>query len=274
MASAAPLPRYSQRVTVVTGGTRGIGRAVARLFVQNGARVVVCAKEEEAGDLERELMALGPGDCLYVPCDVTKESDIKRLIEVVVEKFGRLDCLINNAGWHPPEQRVDDTSAADFRPLLDLNLLSGFLTAKYALPHLRKTQGNIINLSSLVGVIGQNYAVPYVSTKGAVTAMTKAMAVDEAKHGVRVNCISPGNIWTPMWKELADESPDPAAMIQGGKDSQLIGRMGTPEECAQAALYLAAEGTFCTGIDLILSGGAELNYANKNQQRTRSSIYD
>ncbi|XP_030053697.1 L-fucose dehydrogenase isoform X2 [Microcaecilia unicolor] len=220
------------------------------------------------------MKTLGPGDCLYVPCDVTKECDIKRLVEVTVKRFGRLDCLVNNAGWHPPEQTIKDTSADDFRALLDLNLLSCFLMAKYAMPHLREIQGSIVNVSSLVGVIGQSHAVPYVSTKGAVTAMTKAMAVDESKYGVRVNCISPGNIWTPMWQELASNAPDPEAMIQGGKDAQLIGRMGTPEECAQAVLYLVAEATFCTGIDLILSGGAELNYANKNQQRVHSSIYD
>nr|XP_033816013.1 17-beta-hydroxysteroid dehydrogenase 14 isoform X2 [Geotrypetes seraphini] len=194
MASAAAAGRrYSERVALVTGGTGGIGRAVVRLFVQNGARVVTCAKEEAAGDLEKEMKAMGVGECFYVTCDVTKECDIKRLVEETLKRFGRLDCLVNNAGWHPPEQMIDDTSADDFRALLDFNLLSCFLTAKYSLPHLRKTQGNIINVSSLVGIIGQSHAIPYVSTKGAITAMTKAMAVDESKYGVRVNwcvCIS------------------------------------------------------------------------------------
>ncbi|KAM4652308.1 L-fucose dehydrogenase [Discoglossus pictus] len=275
MSSADPGPslRYHSKVVIVTGGTKGIGQAIVREFVRNGANVVFCAKEEAAADFEKTLQESGSGTGLYVPCDVTKEEDIKRLIEETVKTHGRIDCLINNAGWHPPEQTIDDTSAHDFRDLLDLNLIGYFLTAKYALPHLRKTQGNIINISSLVGTIGQKHAIPYVATKGAITAMTKAMAVDESKYNVRVNSISPGNIWTPLWEELSSQTSNPEAMILGGKDAQLLGRMGTSEECAKAALFLAADGSFCTGIDLLLSGGAELNYANKNQQTERSSIY-
>ncbi|XP_063798867.1 17-beta-hydroxysteroid dehydrogenase 14 isoform X1 [Pseudophryne corroboree] len=285
--------RYHNKVVIVTGGTKGIGEAIVKVFVKNGARVVFCSKEETASDLEAELRESRPGAAIYVCCDVTKEEDIQvtaayslvemftseyghpwRLIEVAVKTYGQIDCLINNAGWHPPEQIIDNTSSQEFRDLLNLNLIGYFLTAKYALPYLRKTQGNIINISSLVGVIGQKHAIPYVATKGAVTAMTKAMAVDESRHNVRVNSISPGNIWTPLWEELSSHSTNPEAMILGGKDAQLLGRMGTSEECAKAALYLAAEGTFCTGIDLFLTGGAELNYANKNQQKTHSSIYD
>ncbi|XP_064416565.1 17-beta-hydroxysteroid dehydrogenase 14 [Latimeria chalumnae] len=266
--------RYQGKVAIVTGGSRGIGEGIVRVFVQNGAKVVFCAHKVEPGEaLEAELNQSGPGESMFVLCDVTKEEDIKRLIDVTVEKFGQIDCLVNNAGWHPPEQKIDDTSAQDFRDLLNFNLISYFLAAKFALPHLRKTKGNIINLSSLVGIIGQNHAIPYVSTKGAITAMTKAMAVDESKYDVRVNCISPGNVWTPLWEELAKNTKDPKSTIQGGNDAQLIGRMGTVEECGKAALYLAAEATFCTGIDLLLSGGAELNYACKNQQKTRSSLY-
>ncbi|NP_001128543.1 hydroxysteroid (17-beta) dehydrogenase 14 L homeolog [Xenopus laevis] len=265
--------RYRDKVTVITGGTKGIGEAMVKEFVENGARVVFCSKDTEAKALENEINKAGPGECRYVCCDVTKEEDIKKLIEITVMTYGRIDCLINNAGWHPPEQTIDDTTAEDFRDLLNLNLIGYFLTAKHALPHLRKTQGNVINISSLVGIIGQKHAIPYVATKGAVTAMTKAMAVDESQHNVRVNSISPGNIWTPLWEELSSHSENSEAMIQGGNDAQLLGRMGTAEECAKAALYLAAEGTFCTGIDLLLTGGAELNYANKSQQRARSSIY-
>lgn len=275
MASSGPEPsqRYHNKVVIVTGGTKGIGGAIVRVFVNNGASVMFCSKEETAGDLEAEMKSCGTGVAIYVSCDVTKEEEIKRLIDITVKTFGRIDCLINNAGWHPPEQVIDNTSAQDFQDLLNLNLIGYFLTAKYALPHLRKTQGNIINISSLVGIIGQKHAIPYVATKGAVTAMTKAMAVDESQYNVRVNSISPGNIWTPLWEELSHHSTDPDAMILGGKDAQLLGRMGTVEECANAALFLAAEGTFCTGIDILLTGGAELNYANKNQQKIRSSIY-
>ncbi|XP_056400507.1 17-beta-hydroxysteroid dehydrogenase 14 isoform X1 [Hyla sarda] len=268
-----PSLRYHKKVVIVTGGTKGIGEAIVRVFVNNGASVVFCSKEETASDLEAELNSCGTGAAIYVSCDVTKEEEIKRLIDVTVKTYGKIDCLINNAGWHPPEQIIDNTSAQDFQDLLNLNLIGYFLTAKYALPHLRKTQGNIINISSLVGIIGQKHAIPYVATKGAVTAMTKAMAIDESQYNVRVNSICPGNVWTPLWEELSRHSSDPNAMILGGKDAQLLGRMGTTEECANAVLFLAAEGTFCTGIDILLTGGAELNYANKNQQEARSSIY-
>lgn len=271
---ADPSLRYHNKVVIVTGGTKGIGEAIVRAFVKNGASVVFCSKEETASDLENELSECGPGSAIYVSCDVTIEDDIKRLIEVAVKTFGQIDCLVNNAGWHPPEQIIDDTSAQEFQNLLSLNLIGYFLTAKYALPHLRKTQGNIINVSSLVGIIGQKHAIPYVATKGAVTAMTKAMAIDESPYNVRVNSISPGNIWTPLWKELSSHAANPDVMILGGKDAQLLGRMGTAEECAKAVLYLAAEATFCTGIDLLLTGGAELNYGNKNQQKTQNSIYN
>ncbi|XP_033026008.1 17-beta-hydroxysteroid dehydrogenase 14 isoform X4 [Lacerta agilis] len=159
--------------------------------VRHGAKVVFCApgSEGERGKvIEKELNdSAGPGEGRFEVCDVLRETDIKTLVSVTVELYGQLDCLVNNAGSHPPDQTIDDVSAQEFRSLMDLNVVSCFLAAKTALPHLRKTKGNIINIASLVGLIGQKYAVPYVATKGAVTAMTKAMAIDESKYGVRVN---------------------------------------------------------------------------------------
>ncbi|XP_056871879.1 17-beta-hydroxysteroid dehydrogenase 14 isoform X2 [Takifugu flavidus] len=258
--------RYLSKVAIVTGGSKGIGRGIVKAFVANGAKVVFCARGGEAGkDLEAELNGAGPGSCTFVSCDVSKEEDIKRLITTTVETHGRIDCLVNNAGWHPPHQPTDETTAEEFRDLLQLNLLSYFLASKLALPYLRLHQGNIINVSSLVATIGQKHAVPYVATKGAIISMTKAMAVDESVHKVRVNCISPGNVMTPLWEEVAGQSPDAAATIRAGERCQLLGRMGTEAECGRAAIFLAADATFCTGIDLWLSGGAELNYGEKSQ---------
>ncbi|XP_067655897.1 17-beta-hydroxysteroid dehydrogenase 14-like [Haliotis asinina] len=265
--------RYKDKVTIVTGGSKGIGKGCVEVFVKNGSKVVFCSRGESEGkQLEQELNALGPGEAYFVPCDVSKEDDIKNLIDKTVEKYGRIDCLINNAGSHPPFHTIDEFSADDFRSLLNLNLVSYFLTAKYALPYLRKTEGNIINDSSLVGQIGQTGAVTYVATKGGITSMTKALAVDESKYNVRVNSISPGNVWTPLWENAANNEKDTQGCIKGGADAQLLGRFGTIEECGQACLFLAAEGTFCTGIDLNLSGGAELNYGFKNM-RERTGIY-
>ncbi|KAM3597858.1 uncharacterized protein V6R79_010214 [Siganus canaliculatus] len=258
--------RYHHKVVIVTGGSRGIGRGVVRVFVENGANVVFCALDGEEGEiLEAELNQSGPGSCRFFRCDVSKEDDIKRLVAVTVQHYGHIDCLVNNAGWHPPHKPTDDTTADEFRDLLNLNVIGYFLASKYALPYLRQRQGNIINVSSLVATIGQKDAVPYVATKGAVMSMTKAMAVDESRYNVRVNCISPSNVLTPLWRELAEQTPDAGATIKMGENYQLLGRMGTEAECGLAALFLAADATFCTGIDLLLSAGAELNYGFKSQ---------
>jgi NAD(P)-dependent dehydrogenase (short-subunit alcohol dehydrogenase family) len=238
-----------------------------RVFAEAGSKVVFCARQSSAGQaLAKEVTAKGPGEAHFVPCDVSKVDDLRRLIEGTVQRFGRIDCLINNAGWHPPHRPIDDFTVEDFRRLLDLNLVSIFAACQIALPHLRKTKGNIINMSSLVGAMGQLHATTYVATKGAITAFTKALAVDEAAHDVRVNSISPGNIYTPLWQEAIDAAPDPARCRADGDAAQLLGRMGTIEETGQLCLFLAAEATFTTGVDHIQSGGAELAYGRKTRK--------
>jgi NAD(P)-dependent dehydrogenase (short-subunit alcohol dehydrogenase family) len=259
--------RYPDKVVIVTGGSKGIGEGCVRVFAEAGAKVVFCARKAAGGEaLAREVNAKGPGEAHFVRCDVSKVDDVRRLIEATVQRFGRIDCLINNAGWHPPHKPIDDFSVQDFRDLLELNLVSIFAACKFALPHLRKTRGNIINLSSLVGTMGQLHATTYVATKGAITAFTKALAVDEAAFGVRVNSVSPGNIFTPLWQEAIDASPDPVRCRADGEAAQLLGRMGTIEETGRLCLFLAAEATFTTGVDHIQSGGAELGYGRKTRK--------
>ncbi|KAL8176805.1 UNVERIFIED_CONTAM: hypothetical protein K2H54_038848 [Gekko kuhli] len=167
--------RYPGKVVIVTGGTQGIGLAIVREFAQKGLAI------------QRELQASGcPGDAFYQVCDVCKEPDIKRLILGTVERYGCLDCLVNNVGtvYNKP---IDDVSAQDFCSMMELNAVSCFLTSKYALPYLRETKGNIINMASMAGVLGVKNGVMSASSKGAVIAMTKALAIDESKFGVRVN---------------------------------------------------------------------------------------
>ena len=259
--------RYADKVVIVTGGSKGIGEGCVRVFVVAGAKVVFCARNRAAGEaLAREVTAKGPGQAHFVACDVSKVDEIRRLIDETVARHGRLDCLINNAGWHPPHKPIDDFSVEEFRELLELNLVSIFAACKHALPHLRKTQGNIINMSSLVGSMGQLHATTYVATKGAITALTKALAIDEAAHDVRVNSVSPGNIYTPLWQEAIDAAPDPAQCRKDGEAAQLLGRMGTIEEAGRLCLFLAAEATFTTGVDHIQSGGAELSYGRKTRK--------
>jgi NAD(P)-dependent dehydrogenase (short-subunit alcohol dehydrogenase family) len=258
--------RYEGKVTIVTGGSHGIGEGCVRVFAEAGAHVVFCSRGEAEGRaLEHKVNALGPGTAFFVRCDVSKEREVRALVDEAVLRHGRLDCLVNNAGWHPPHRPIDAFTAQEFRDLLELNLVSLFVACQQALPHLRKTKGNIINLSSLVGSMGQLHATTYVATKGAIAAFTKALAVDEAAHAVRVNSVSPGNIWTPLWKEAVDASADPERTRRDGDAAQLLGRMGTIEEAGRLCLFLAAEATFTTGVDHILSGGAELAYGRKSR---------
>ncbi|KAH3889703.1 17-beta-hydroxysteroid dehydrogenase 14-like [Dreissena polymorpha] len=262
MASAL---RYKDKVTIVTGGSKGIGQGCVEVFVEAGSKVVFCSRGETEGrDLEARMNAQGPGSALFVRCDMSSEDDIKNLINTTVEKYGQIDCVINNAGTHPPVRKIDDISADDFRRLLDINLVSYFLVAKYAMPYLRKTKGCILQDSSLVAEIGQPGSCTYVASKGGVTSLTKALAIDEAANGVRVNTFAPGNIWTPMWEDGANQTRDPEQCKRNGENAQLLGRFGTIRECGLTCLYLAADATFCTGINILLSGGAELNYGMKN----------
>ncbi|HLK90954.1 MAG TPA: SDR family NAD(P)-dependent oxidoreductase [Polyangia bacterium] len=260
--------RYQDKVVVVTGGSKGIGFGCVKTFVEEGASTVVfCARKPEEGTaVESHLNARGPGRAHFVQADVSKVEEIRGLIDTTVATHGRIDCLINNAGWHPGHKPIDDFSVQDFRNLLDLNLVSIFAACKFALPHLRATKGSIINMSSLVGAMGQLHATTYVATKGAITAFTKALAIDEAEHEVRVNSVSPGNIFTPLWQEAIDASADPGATRAAGEAAQLLGRMGTIEEAGRLCLYLAAEATFTTGVDHVLSGGAELGYGRKTRR--------
>lgn len=260
--------RYLNKVVVITGGSRGIGYGCAHEFVQAGAKVMICSNDEKEGlatvtTLQNLARQQRTGDADFLYCDMRKTADIHHLIAASHARFGRIDCLINNAGWHPPHKPIDEFSIDEFRELINLNLLSVFTACKFALPYLRETKGNIINMASLVGRMGQSQATTYVATKGAITALTKALAIDEAPHGVRVNCVSPGNIYTPLWQEAIDRAPDPQQCRATGEAAQVLGRMGTIEEVGRLCLFIAAEATFTTGVDHLISGGAELGYGRK-----------
>jgi NAD(P)-dependent dehydrogenase (short-subunit alcohol dehydrogenase family) len=228
--------------------------------------VVVASNAAGGEEVATELrtIARDPGDVSFIYCDVRKSSDIENLIASVISFHGKIDCLINNAGWHPPHKPIDEFSLEEFRELIDLNLLSVFTGCKLALPHLRKTRGNIINMASLVGTIGQRHAVTYVTTKGAIAALTRALAIDEAPNGVRINSVSPGNIYTPLWQEAIDAAADPDQCREDGEAAQLLARMGTIEEVGRLCVFIAADATFTTGVDHIISGGAELGYGRKS----------
>ena len=255
---------YSDRVVVVTGGTKGIGEGCARVFVDAGANVVAIDRDGEAGEqLTSELNAAGPGSYQLEIADVTDPTALETVFTKTAETFGRVDCLINNAGFHPPHKTIDNFSLEEFQDVLQTNLVAYFMGCKLALPHLRRTKGSIINLSSLVGEMGQELATTYCATKGAITSMTKALAIEEARHEVRVNCLQPGNIFSNSMLGLVQTSAG-REYYDWITANQHLGRVGTSEEVGQLCLFLASEAaSYLTGLAINVSAGAELGYGAK-----------
>jgi NAD(P)-dependent dehydrogenase (short-subunit alcohol dehydrogenase family) len=255
-----------KKVTLITGGSKGIGAGCARVFVAAGADVVICSRGQKTGEaLARELTALGPGTCHFEQCDVARPEQIQQVVEGTVALHGRLDCLINNAGQSRQGKTIDEFTVAEFQDLLQLNLVSYFATCKYALPHLRKTGGSIINMGSISGYVGLSRAVTYCTTKSGIIGLTKALAIDEAESGVRINAVVPGNIMTQSRADLAAKMDDGQAFHQWAESTQWMGRSGTPEEVGYACLFLASDAaSFITGTEIMITGGIELGIGPKH----------
>ncbi len=254
--------RFQDRVVIVTGGSKGIGAGCSRVFCREGGSVAILARGLEAGEaLAAELSEQGPGRAMFIPCDVGDHQQLKGAIDQTVARFGRLDCIINNAGTHPPATSIDETSIEMMEELMRVNYLSTFAGAKYALPHLRKTRGTIVNMSSMTAVLGQDHSSAYCATKGAQVSLTKALAVELGREGVRVNAILPSNIDTPLMRDWAATLDDPESALERVSQMQVFGRMGTSEEMGRIALFLATDdSSFVTGQAIEAEGGASLDY--------------
>ena len=243
------------KVALITGGTEGMGYATAELFLREGARVAITGRSGEKGS--RAVRSLRKhGAVIYIQGDVSRAADAKRMVSETVSRFGRIDILFNNAGIYV-EKAAEDTTEEEWDRVIDINLKGTFLVSKYAIPHMKKQRsGVIINNSSDAGLIGNRSCPAYCASKGAVTVMTKAMALDYAKYGVRVNCVNPGTIDTPMLVREAEASADPEEYLRITNAASPIGRVGRPEEVARAVLFLASdESSFVTGAALSIDGG-------------------
>jgi L-fucose dehydrogenase len=252
--------RLKDKVAIVTGSSKGIGAGIARVFHREGARVVITCRTAAEGQKVAEELGRAEGQTIFVKTDVTRSADVQEMIRTTVATFGQLDILVNNAGYHI-SKNAEETSEEEWEFIQNTNLRSTFLCSKYAIPHLRKTRGNIINISSMVGVVGQPNAAAYSATKGGQIAMTKNMAIDFAPDGIRVNVICPGWIQTPLVEDWFGQQPDPAGARQYIYGQHPLGRIGTSEECGYLAAFLASEeAAFITGAVLHIDGGVTLGY--------------
>ncbi|MEW5747245.1 MAG: SDR family oxidoreductase [Candidatus Thermoplasmatota archaeon] len=247
--------RLKGKAALVTGGTEGIGYACARLFLEEGASVAVAGRSEDKGRRAVESLS-GLGEVIFVQGDVSRPEDARRMVEETVARFGRLDILFNNAGVYI-EKTVEDMSEEEYDRLMDVNVKGPFMVAKFAVPHMKRQGGGVIvNNSSDAGLIGNRSCPAYCASKGAVALMTKAMALDYAQHGIRVNCVNPGIIDTPMLAREVRAAEDPEAYMARSQAESPMGRIGRPEEVAKAVLFLASgESSFVTGACLSVDGG-------------------
>ena len=256
MLREAVLARLSERVALITGAATGIGRAIAIEFAREGARVAVAGRRSELlSALAAEISNRG-GHALAVTCDVTQAEDVERAVNLTAGRFGRLDIVVNCAGVLEPGA-AEDTSEAQFDRLMAVNLKGTFLVCRAALSRLRQSGGgSIINLGSVLSLVGMQKRVAYAAAKGGVLQMSRAMALDHARENIRVNCICPAIINTPMIDELASRQSDPQAFRRMRAEQIPMGRLGTPEDVAHLAVFLASdESSWLTGAALPLDGG-------------------
>ena len=248
--------RVSERVTIVTGAGSGIGQAMALLFAREGARVLAADVNGSAAEATAATIIAAGGVCEARQVDVIEPEQVRSMIERAVELYGRVDILCNNAGIGSTTD-VIDCEPDDWDRVMTVNVKSVYLGCKYVLPHMiRQGGGVIVNTASVAGMVGIVKRASYSASKGAVIALTRQVAMDFVEHGIRVNCVCPGTVDSPWVGRLLNQTDDPAAARASLVARQPMGRLGTPEEVAAAALYLASDdAAFITGTGLVIDGG-------------------
>ena len=248
--------RLKSKVTLITGGTSGIGEATALLFAQEGSNVAITGRDEKRGHAVVEKIKDGGGEAIFIRADVRRADECRNAVEQTLGAFHRLDILFNNAGVFFPHTTVDCTEE-EWDLQIDVNLKGTFLMSKAALPHMiEKHSGVIINNSSGWGLVGGDKAVAYCASKGGVVLLTKAMAIDHGRQGIRANCICPGDVDTPMLPEDARLRGLDWKTYLAGCENRPLGRIGTVDEIAKAVLFLASDdSSFMTGTALVVDGG-------------------
>ena len=249
--------KLKDRVAIITGATSGLGEAAALLFAEEGAKVMVTGRDDARGRRVVAAIAAAGGTAAFSRCDVRLAVDCERVVADTVRAFGgRLDILFNNAGVFHPHNAIECTEA-EWDATVDASLKGAWLMSKYSLPTMiAQRHGVIINQSSGWGIQGGEEAVAYCAAKGGLVVMTKAMAIDHGRQGIRVNCLCPGDVDTPMLVADAEARGMTYADYMKSAANRPLGRVGTPLELARAALFLASDdSSFMTGAALVVDGG-------------------
>lgn len=244
------------KVAIVTGAGTGIGRACAELFAAEGAAVVLAGRRAEPLKEAAEAIRSGGGRAVEQRCDVTHAADVEAAVRRAATEFGGLHLVVNNAGaWMAGS--AEETSEEEWDKVMDTNLKGAFLVAKAALPELRRAGGGtIINIGSILSLVGMKRRAAYAASKGALAQLTRAMALDHAAEGIRVNCICPGLVETPLAQQALAQFADPQAELARRVAGIPAGRAGKPEDVARLALFLASDdSSWMTGAVVALDGG-------------------
>ncbi|MHB8277968.1 MAG: SDR family NAD(P)-dependent oxidoreductase [Candidatus Humimicrobiaceae bacterium] len=244
--------RLLGKVAIVTGGSLGVGKGIAKIFAKEGAKVAICSRKKD--DLDKTVTEIkeSGGEIIGLICDVVDSSQVQNLIKETVKTFGKLNILVNNAGINPRRPfTIEDTTEEEWEEFISINAKGTFLASKYAIPEIRKASGgSIIMISSISAHRGQNNTGCYNASKAAQEGMVKNMALDLAKDKIRVNAICPGWIMVENLREAREK------IIDYINELHPIGRIGTPEDIAWAAVYLASdESTWVTGASFAIDGG-------------------
>jgi NAD(P)-dependent dehydrogenase (short-subunit alcohol dehydrogenase family) len=247
--------KLKNKVAVITGSGSGIGRASALEFAKEGARVIVAdINTSGARETVQQIESAG-GSAIAIQADVSAPEPVQKLVGQVIQSFGKVDILFNNAAIQV-NKTVEDTTFEEWNREMAVNLGGVFLCSKLFLPHLRKSKGCIVNMASVNGFFVEPMCAGYCATKGGIIALTKAMAIDHGKDGVRVNCICPGYIDAGLAWGYFEAQPNPAEARQTAGKLHALWRIGQPEEVARVAVFLASEdASFMTGSAVVVSGG-------------------